>query len=70
MMETLKKYWYIAAGLLVFLFMYMKKKPRFRRTRRRMSSRYNYSSFRNNPNTSRRYSSYSRPRMRMTRRRR
>lgn len=46
-METLKKYWYLVLGLVLFLFMYMKKKPvkrrRMRRTPVRTYSRMSYS---------------------------
>lgn len=56
-METLKKYWYIAVGLVLFLFMYMKKKPTTRRRRMRLNPRRSYSRM-----------SYSRPMRRRTRR--
>ena len=61
MMETLKKYWYVAVGLVLVLFMYMRKKttPRRRRMRRNTMRR-----------SPMRYSrmSYSRPMRRRTRR--
>jgi hypothetical protein len=58
MMETLKKYWYIAVGLVVLLYMMMKKKTKRRRrkNRRRMPMR-SYSRM-----------SYSRPMRRRSRR--
>lgn len=56
-METLKKYWYIAVGLVLFLFMYMKKKSKTTRRRKRRMSPRSYSRM-----------SYQRPMRRRTRR--